>query len=48
MTEREKKQNFYNLFIENFFTKAMKEETENKNSQGLSRLSVCALFPFKH
>ena len=34
--------------FKNLFTKAMKEEIENKNSQELSGLSVCTLFPLKH
>lgn len=42
-----KMQTSYNLLlIENFFTKAMKEEIENKKSQELSGLFVSALFPF--
>ena len=34
--------------FKNLFTKAMKEEIENKNSQEFSGLSVCTLFPLKH
>lgn len=46
-SQEKKMQNSYNLLLtENFFTKAMKEEIENKKSQELSGLSVCAMFPF--